>query len=172
MLKLIGVFTTILASAAIGDVAARDIEASYEELCYLRRVVLIIQSEMTYARTALSGIFRNISEEVREPYASLFREVSCDIENHQRKSFAFIWKEQIDRQLSHTNLQKKEKDRLMEMGKYLGEADLQMQLRLMDGYLEQLEWSICDLRNEMDNRKRLCRSIGLIGGIFISVLLV
>lgn len=172
MLKLLGVFTTVLASAAIGDSAARDIEASYEELCYLRWVVCRIQSEMKYSRLFLSGIFSGISKEVREPYASWLSEVSNDIEKHQMRSFELIWKEQIERQLSETNLQEKEKDRLIKLGTFLGEADLQLQLRLMDGYLEQLQLSICDLREEMENKKKLCRSIGLIGGVFISILLL
>lgn len=172
MLKLLGVLTTVLASAAIGDATARDVEASYEELCYLRRIVFMIQSEMKYSRTFLQGIFSRISEEVREPYASLFREVSYDIGNHQMRSFELIWKDQIETHLKRTKLQKKEKDRLVEIGRYLGEADLEMQLRLIDGYLERLDLSICDLRSEMDNKKKLCRSIGLIGGVFISILLV
>ena len=172
MLKLCGVMITILTSAVIGEVSAQEIEASYEELCYLKKIILKVQSEMKYSRSFLSGVFKKISGEVKEPYASLFLKVSGAIENHQMQSFEQIWEEQIERQLACTKLQKKEKDRLKEIGKYLGEADLQMQLRLMDGYLEQLDLSIGDMRRDMENRKKLCRSIGLFGGIFISILLI
>ena len=62
--------------------------------------------------------------------------------------------------------------RLAELGSLLGDADIQMQLGFLAAYQEELALSAKDMYSEIQNKKKLCRCLGISGGILIAVLLV
>ena len=47
-----------------------------------------------------------------------------------------------------------------------------MELKVLEGYQKELSVSIEDMHREIQNKKKLCRCLGISGGILIAVLLV
>ena len=71
-----------------------------------------------------------------------------------------------------TGLEQEEKDKLSEIGKRLGNADMEAQIRSLDLYLEELKKSMEEKREGMKTRIRLCHCLGVMSGIFLTILLV
>lgn len=172
MLKAVGSLLVIGAAALLGISAAEDLETSYQELLYVKRLIEILKGEIRYSRAALSHIFLKMSREAKAPYDEWLKQMCALIESRSMGSLAGIWKESTAEILYRTKLPAKEKQRLSELGTLLGTSDIETQNSHLKGYLEQLEGTIRDMRSEIQDRKKLCRCLGIIGGIFLTILLI
>ena len=77
----------------------------------------------------------------------------------------------------HTALKKSclthgEKDAFFSFGEYLGYMDLEMQMRQLSLYENNLEAEILKRKAEVSGKKKLYQGIGILGGLLLAVLLV
>lgn len=66
----------------------------------------------------------------------------------------------------------REKDAFFSLGEHLGYLDLEMQMKQLSLYEENLEEEISRLKEEASVKKRLYRSLGILGGLLLAVLLI
>ena len=74
--------------------------------------------------------------------------------------------------LKGAGLPPEELQKLKELGKSMGMADLEMQVKSLDLYLEELARSMSDLRPVIKNKIRLYHCLGVMSGLFLSILLI
>ena len=74
--------------------------------------------------------------------------------------------------LKQSALSAKDKEALMQMGAFLGYLDKDMQLRTVELYLEELDREIQTAGESIPGKQRLCRSLGILGGLFLVLLLI
>ena len=84
---------------------------------------------------------------------------------------------QICRECAETSLKKScltsgEKDAFFSLGEHLGYLDLEMQMKQLSLYEKNLEEEISRLKDEASVKKRLYRSLGILGGLLLAVLLI
>ena len=94
------------------------------------------------------------------------------IEEKAGATFFELWTESIDRCLIKSQLKNKDKEELKAIGMQMGYLDEQMQLGTIDLYLEQLSFVIQKTREELVMKKRLCNCLGVMGGIFLVIILI
>lgn len=172
MLKLFGSMVTIGAATLLGAYAAAELEAAYQEMLYLNRLIAMLRGEIRYTRSILSHIFLKISKEAKKPYDAWLGQMCIRMESRKGGSFDEIWRETAAVYLGDSKLPRRERRKLEELGMLLGNADVEAQMNHLQNYQEQLALSIQDMRAEIQNKKKLCRCMGVIGGIFIAVLLI
>ena len=68
-------------------------------------------------------------------------------------------------------LEKEDKEKLLSLGGQLGYLDTQMQERTLLLYLEQLELSISGLRGEIREKCRLSTALGVMGSLFLVIVM-
>ena len=74
--------------------------------------------------------------------------------------------------LIKSQLKSKDREELKAIGMQMGYLDEQMQLGTIDLYLEQLSFVIEKAREELVMKKRLCNCLGVMGGIFLVIILI
>ena len=94
------------------------------------------------------------------------------IEEKAGATFFQLWTESIDQCLIKSQLKSKDKEELKAIGMQMGYLDEQMQLGTIDLYLEQLSFVIEKAREELVMKKRLCNCLGVMGGIFLVIILI
>ena len=82
------------------------------------------------------------------------------------ESFACVWEKSIDVKLRESHLKEKDLEDLKRIGKNLAS------LESIDLYIEQLEYEIQNKRELYKTKGKLCRSMGIMGGIFLVILLL
>lgn len=88
------------------------------------------------------------------------------------KSFQQVFQEEVEENLKQSALTAKDKGALMQMGAFLGHLDKDMQLRTMDLYLQELEQEIKATGESIPGKQKLSRSLGIMGGLFLVLLLI
>jgi hypothetical protein len=73
---------------------------------------------------------------------------------------------------SYKHATKEEKEELQEAGCSLGTGDRAMQKANLDRYEARLVQRIAELQKGLPERKRLCQSLGIMGGLFLFLILV
>lgn len=172
MIKVTGSILVITATSLVGIRMARDLDAQYNELHYIRQLLYQLQSEIKYSRAFLSEAFRNISRSARTPYDVWMRQLYQRLEKKSDGYFGQVWKETIDEYLINVKIPKQQKEQLKELGNYLGNVDAELQIKHIELLGIQLELKMNEMRKDLDGKKKLYRCLGIVSGIFIAILLV
>ncbi len=87
-------------------------------------------------------------------------------------SFCEIWKEAVAKGLENTSLSKKDLQNLSGFGENLGYLDKEMQLNTIDLYLSQIEEEIKELSKGVKEKTYMYNTLGILGGIFITIIML
>ncbi|MDR0922725.1 MAG: stage III sporulation protein AB, partial [Hungatella sp.] len=87
------------------------------------------------------------------------------------ESFYTVWQEEIDKLPREVCLSKEDKQNLKGLGEHLGYLDMDMQERNILLYLEQLDLTIGYLRKHKQEKSRLYTSLGIMGGLFLTIVM-
>ena len=98
-----------------------------------------------------------------------FREWMCELgrglQMREQKTLEEIWDESIEKWFGKSKLTKSEKEELYQVGRCLGYVEG------IELYLDQLEIFIKKNREEAANKKKMYQSIGVLGGLFLVIVL-
>ena len=83
-----------------------------------------------------------------------------------------LWKKQAEPALRDCPLTKEQKEEFSELGLYFTEADKETRRSSLDFYLNRLEEDIVRLRETGGDKAYLCRTLGMLGGIFLLILVL
>ena len=171
MMKMVGAFFVVGATSIWGMAEASRVRKQLEHMKYLQRIISLIQSEIRYSRSFLGEIFWNIGHQAKEPFKSWLLEMSEQVNAYTGECFEEIWKEGIQRNLKVLELPKRETEALESLGNQLGYADVQVQMKLLDLYQEHLERTIREVHEQVRTKVRLYHCLGVMSGLFVTVLL-
>ena len=87
-------------------------------------------------------------------------------------SLAGIWEEETRKYLAETGIPQDMMESLIRLSSELGTIDIEMQVKTLDLYLEQMEQKMEDMRTEQKERIRLYQCVGVTGGIFLAIILL
>ena len=103
---------------------------------------------------------------------SLFLETAATLESQPGEPFSAIWRNAVSEMEGKTALSKSDRQTLENLGEHLGFLDRETQERTLLLYLEQVDAELQVLREHRQERCRLYTSLGVMGGLFLAVILV
>lgn len=171
-MRTVGGMLVIAATSMWGHTAAKQIGNRYRQLQYLQKILYLLRGEILYARSYLGEAFLQISQTAKSPYREWLLGMSRQMEGERSGTFAEMWEESTKAFLEDSGLPREEILRLAVFGSRLGIADAEMQVKTFDLYLEEIRLSMEEMRQEMGTKIRLCHCLGVMSGIFITVLLI
>ncbi len=171
VLKLTGSLLVTCSCGALGLWKAGQWKEHLKMLEQLRKMIILLKGEILYAHAPLGEAFGNVGRKSEGILGKLFLAVEERIEQQQGEVFYIIWQEEVDRKGKDMLLSEREQQELTAFGKHLGYLDLEMQEHTISLYLEQLELSIKFYREHEREQNRLYTSLGIMGGLFLSIIM-
>lgn len=173
ILKIFGIMLIIMSSTGIGFALGNNMKQRLEELKELKKLFGMLMGEIKYAGTPLYEAFGIIGRRSRGIYAAFFLQTAKALEALNGKSLPAIWEElKAEEFLKESRLSEKDWDRLLRFGENLGYLDKDMQLGTIELYLENLESELKEGTADYLKNSRLCRCLGVSGGLLITILLL
>lgn len=170
--KVSGCFLILTATTFAGMARAECIKEQYRQMRMLQRIICMVESEIRYAHTHLGEIFLHVSRRTVQPYKEWLLSMERKMGRMDSGAFETIWTQAVKEHLDDSGLPRKELERLGGLGSQLGVLDLTLQLRVLELYQEQLGLSMEEVREGMKTKVRLCHCLGVMSGLFVSVLLL
>ena len=109
---------------------------------------------------------------MREPYKGWLHGLERQVERRKEDEFFKIWMRSIDRDLHTLHLKSEHVIQLKELGSCLGRMDSTSESLHLKLYVERLELEIEKVRESLSAKKRIGNCLGVMGGIFLIVILI
>lgn len=154
------------ASSGIGFTKSNDLQSHLNEMEEMKKLFYLLRSELQYTRAPFAETFYKISSKTKSPYKEWFSKLSQRLSAKTRGSFWEIWSLSIEEDLQGSNLKEDELEELKNVGKNLE------YMESLNLYIEQLEYKITNTREAYRSKRKLCQSMGVMGGIFLVILLL
>ena len=138
----------------------------------LRHWLTVFRSEVHYSGTTLGELSEQLAEN-DDMWNVFFKNLSKEINSGCiEKNISKLWEESFDASGVASILSQSDKTAFIRFGHELGCMDKASQLGRIDLYLENVSLRIAELDKGLSEKVRLCRLLGIAGGIFITILIV
>ncbi len=126
--------------------------------------------ELEFGREPLPQIFEKLSGKSREPLKSFLRQTANDITEKKGNMYE-IFSQNIQTYLNAGELSGTDIQELREFGRELGYPDRQLQMHTVEVLRQEIQRRVLHLKEQYPKSCRLCRTLGVAGGILLAVLL-
>lgn len=171
ILKLTGCAMILCGASGCGLWMSGRYKERLKLLEQLRQMVFLLKGQILYANAPLAEAFEAVGRRTEGCLSELFLQAAERIRAQPEESFAQLWAGIVADIGSEEPLAKADRQSLAAMGEHLGFLDREMQERNLLLYLEQLDLTIQELREHRQERCRLYSSLGVMGGLFLVILL-
>ena len=172
LLKIIGCTLIILSSAGMGFFFSNEMRCRIDDLRELRKLVLLLRGDIRYGNTPLPEAVNAIARRHKGSFEAFFNKVSTSLNELSGLTFQEIWKDAVEKKLVDTSLSRRDKTQLLQFGENLGYLDKEMQMNTLDLFLSQLEEETKELSKAVKEKSYLFNSLGIMAGIFISIIML
>lgn len=172
ILKLIGCILIISSSAGMGWYFSGELKNRILDLKELKKIFILLRGDIRYANTPLPEAVQALAIRNEGKFKLFLKEIADRLNELGGISFCTIWRETIEKKLENTSLTKVDLGNLGQLGENLGYLDKEMQINTIDLYLSQLEEEINELSRNVKQKSYLYNSLGVMGGIFITIIML
>lgn len=170
MLKLIGSLFVILACTGGGFLIAQGYSNRTKEIRQLQNIITYIETEIIYGQTPLITIMTNISEREQGQLAKIFANIAESMQKNEG-TFAEAWQTAFEQMVSDTSLKASEVQVMQQLGKIMGRSDRANQQKYLRVALSHLQTEEQDAHELQKKYEKLSRTLGILTGILIVLLL-
>ncbi len=171
LIKIIGCILVIVSTTGMGFFFSGELRNRVDDLKELKKIIVLLRGDIRYARTPLPEAISAIEKRHEGRFKVFLEDISLRLQELSGQTFAQIWKEAVEKDLEDTSLGKKDKLDLTHFGENLGYLDKEMQMNTLDLYITQLEAEISELTGSLKEKTYLYNTLGLMAGVFISIVL-
>ena len=159
----------LLSGAGLGFNKSRELGNRKKHLEMLMRMIILLKGEIRYGNKSLYDAFTGASGKLEGKYREFFILTAQEMKKKTGASFSTIFRECAGRCLDLSCLSQEDRNRFYSLGDQLGYLGLDMQLKQMDLMEKETEYAIRELRKDFCEKRKLYRSMGILGGIFVAV---
>lgn len=168
--KWVGVILVLFSSGGFGIWSAMRWKARLKMLEKLRQMIYFLKGEITYSHAPLPEALERVGKRENGALGCLFTMAAEGICLQEGESFQEIWNREVKDMAARCGpipLEAEDLEHLAGLGEHLGYLDVDMQDRTLGLFLEQLNLTIDYLRSRQREKCRLYTSLGIMGGMFL-----
>lgn len=170
MLKIIGMILMVSAGIGYGYEKSMELTRREKTLETLHRMIILLKGEIRCGNASLADAFCEIGEKFTGEYQSFLKETAKEMQCMKGESFDVIFRRCAEQMLMYHKISEEEKECFVSLGERLGYLDREMQLRQLELYENELIRCIEGLRVVIPEKRKVYRSLGVLGGILLAVL--
>jgi stage III sporulation protein AB len=171
LVRLAGTFLVMAGSVGLGLYYSARESFRVQDLLEFKKALLILSSEIEYMRATLSEACANISKRTSLGVSKIFGRFAELLSNGEGETAYQLWLAAMDDCKNAICLAPEDLAVLSDFGKTLGYLDKQMQKNAIDHAVAYIDEKAASLSASSDKNKRMYRSLGVIGGLLITVVL-
>lgn len=137
----------------------------------IRRLYEQIKYEISYGKEPIPMLLQKLSFKKNMIFGEEFRHIAEEM-NSSGKKLDEIWNVHLQETLKKTPLKKQEQDFLLCFPEKLGFLEQDAQARALDELLYELQIRIAEVEKEQKSRNKVIISMGLAGGMLLTILLI
>ncbi|NLK20919.1 MAG: hypothetical protein GX308_02270 [Epulopiscium sp.] len=171
IIKLIGSICLVSGTAFIGFFLDRLEVYRMMDLQAIKKALIFLRGEIDYMITPLPLAMEQVSSLIDPRIGEIFAHTGESMKNKIGCSAKKLWEDAIEFNINNTYLTKSDKNILLSLGDALGYLDKEMQKNNIELILLYLGDEMKKLEIHHQKNGRLYKSLGILGGLLIAILL-
>lgn len=172
MMKLTGAVLLFVSCCGMGYWTSQQYSERIRQIRELMRIGEFLKGEISFARTTLPEALERIGDKTEMPFSEFVKTLAKQMKGYSGEDFSHILQETMRETLENTCLEKEDKEAFYHAACNLGYLDKEMQTHLLERYLREQEQKLSMLTAQLPEKRKLFRSLGVLGGAFFVVLLL
>ena len=171
MLKLAATLMLILGGAGTGYARSRELTEREKNLEILLQILFFLKGEIRSGNSPLPHAFREIAGKIEGSFSKILLDAAQEMEDSGGSNLAEILEHCIQKR-NFAGAQKNEEgiEILQTLGRRLGYLDREQQICQIELLEAETEERRRKLREKLPEQKKICQSLGILGGILLAVL--
>lgn len=171
MLKLLGAVFIIISSTLAGFYISRSYSDRTKQLRILQLGLQMLETEIVYGSVPLYLAMEKIGRRLKGIIGEIFLSMSKNLNELDGLSAFECWLEAIEMHYRKTSLKKQDKEILIHFGQTLGISDKEDQMKHIKLALQNLKTEENLAREEQKSYEKLSKSLGILVGLLIVILM-
>lgn len=170
-MKWIGALLFIFMSTWIGFEWSSKLDRRPKQIRQFKDALKILEAEMLYSQMPLAEAFKSIAHQTPNPVRLFFKQIVTDLTTDPT-DFLTVWDQNV-KNLSHiTSFENNEIEILQQFGRTLGQHDYLQQQKHIKLTITHLDRELEEARDNQRKYGKMAKSLGLLCGLFIVLLLI
>ena len=170
VIKSLILFMIFGASTSIGILISSKYKNRVSDLREMKNALNMFETKMRYTYEPIPEIFRQISENFKNNTSNIANIFKMASENMKYKPAGDAWNLALD--VCSTNMNKEDIKTLKSLNKLLGKTDVEGQLSEIELTTSFLDIQITQAIKEKEKNEKLYKTLGMITGIAIVIILI
>lgn len=171
MIKLLGGLCIVFAATMLGFYQAQQLSVRGRQIRQLIAALKRLETEIRYGFTPLPEALLAVARTMEGPISALLKAVAGYLCDGLARSADDCWRQALDAHWPHTAMQKNEREIMLRLGGTLGISDRTDQEKHLQLAVNQLQAEEANAREDERRYARLWRSLGLLGGLLVVILM-
>lgn len=171
MLKLLGAMLILLAGTLVGFYQASQLSRRPKQVSELIRLLQRLETEIVYGFTPLPEALRQTGRSGTPPVGTLFLNTAAELAKPDGRSVQTIWEQTVTLSWRHTSMKVSEREVLLQLGHTLGLTDREDQVKHLRLAVSQLQGEAEYAREEQQRYERMWKSLGVLMGLLVVILM-
>lgn len=133
---------------------------------------LLLHQEAVYFKISLEEAAGHAGRGVKQPLKEFFCAVSERLRELQEASFETVWEEMVKLHLFSTAMKQEDLDLILQIGQNLGSSVMGEENRIFQVFEQRMEQALKEAKEEYTDKAELYKRLGIMGGIFLVILLL
>lgn len=159
-------------SFLLGSYYGSCLERRLEDLRQVYLCMQLLKGEIGFSHATLAEAFTSLSSRCSAELSGWLCFLGEELKKRNAVQFVEVWRASLVLLSADTGLNKRDISLLSEFGSNLGYLNLELQEARIVFFMEELSGVMEELSGMLLQRKRLYRTVGLLGGVFLSLLLI
>ena len=172
LIKLLLVSSIFFTCSIIGYIYSRKFSLRLENLIYLEQCIKILETEIVYGATPLPGALSNVFNKGNPRVSFVFNEIKEDLIANKRGQIHNSFLSIEDILYNNLYLRKEDVETFLSLGRVLGTSDRMDQQKNFLLIYNQIAALILEAKFERNKNEKLYKSLGIITGIGIIIILI
>lgn len=172
ILKIIGAVIIVLSSTLIGFFYSRKEEYRINDLNEMKRAFTILISEIEYASNSLPESMINISNKTENPISKILIDFVENLNKKDGQTIQQLWTEAVIKNKNDTYFIDEDLENIKSFGSTLGYLDRNMQINNINIMIDYINKKTDTLSEISIKNKKMYRSLGILGGMIIAIILI
>lgn len=175
MLKLAATLMLILGGAGTGYARSRELTEREKNLEILLQILFFLKGEIRSGNSPLPHAFREIAGKIEGSFSKILLDAAQEMKDSGGTNLTEILEHCIQKNIYLQNFAGAQKNEegieiLQTLGRRLGYLDREQQICQIELLEAETEERRRQLREKLPEQKKICQSLGILGGILLAVL--
>lgn len=172
MLRFLGTFILLFSCIGTGMCMERTERRRISQLEELIRSMDYLKGEISFARTTIPEAMEQMSQRSNPPFDHLFSRLARELRRFPGKGFGEVLHLVLEQERGTWNLTSEDVNLFYQACSNLGYLDKEMQVHILERCMKDLGRTCDELSQQLPQKAKLYRSLGILGGIFLIILLL